>query len=754
MPNKKSQFSNSSRPLTFLCALKAILGPSRITRFVLLLSLFGNWSCASRPVEESPSHGSLTEPGVAFSELEEVDGKSALEWVSARNKESAAILESDLLFQTIKSEVLEILDAKDRIPSISIRSQGSKVYVENFWQGPANVRGIYRRQTLSDYKLKRENWQTLIDVDKLARDENVNWVFKGLVCAPTRRERCLLMLSRGGGDAVFTREYDLIKKSFVHDGFVIPEGKVRISWRDDDSLWLGANHGEGTLSNSGYPITVRVWTRGEPIHLARELFRGQIGDVAVSASTLREWTKTGERALHVITRSTSFFQTEIYLQSVSGEWRKMSFPPETEVEGIASGRILLNFKKPSRVMGRAVAPGSVYAVDYATLQSGSQGQLEKVFEPNSRQAFSRVGITKGAVLVAYLDNVQGRLAKAEPQIRSGGKFADWVLRPLSAPGAHGTLGLAFTAHDESQYTIFYSDFLTPHSLFLMGESGSAKLLRNTPARFESNGMKVEFRWTRSRDGTKVPYFVVFPRRTEAVIRAMNEKKLPTLIQAYGGFEIPSVPTYLGVTGKVWSERGGAYVLANIRGGGEFGPLWHQSAQKEKRQNAFDDLFAVAEDLQILGFTSASHVGLRGGSNGGLLAGVALTQRPDLFGAIVSQVPLLDMLRFHKLLAGSSWVEEYGDPEKPEDRLFLERYSPFHNVKKNTHYPEALFTTSTRDDRVHPGHARRMVARLMEFGHPVLYYENVEGGHSGAATNATRAALSAREFSYLLKKLKK
>lgn len=734
----------------------------------LFFLLAGVVSCASHRGTDASLHGSRSQAGkasegdarVPYAALEDVQGKAALDWVKARNKESAAVLESDQLFQTLKSEILEILDAKDRVPGISIRSRGTDVYVENFWQGPENVKGIFRRQSLADYKAKRENWETLIDVDKIAADEKTNWVFKGLLCAPIRWERCLLMLSKGGSDAVYTREYDLDKKQFVADGFVIPEGKLRIGWRDDDSIWLGADNGPGTMSKSGYPITVRVWVRGEPIEKAQEIFRGEPSDVAVAAGTLREWTKEGDRTLPIITRAITFYQNEIFLPDPAGKWTKIPVPPETEVEGLVHGRLILTFKKPAQVFGKPVKAGAVYAVDARRLQTGEGVRLETVFEPNSRQAYGRVGVTKDAVLISYLEDVQGRLAKVERKAPKGAdagsgvsRSARWVMSQVQVPGAKGTVSLSATRYDESLYTIFYSDFLTPHRMYLMGESAKPELLRTTPDRFNAEGMRVESRWVKSRDGTRVPYFIVYPKATDAVKQAMKTKRLPTLIYAYGGFEIPSVPMYLGATGKVWLERGGAYVLANIRGGGEFGPAWHQAAQREKRQNAFDDLFAIAEDLAKRGFTSAPHIGMRGGSNGGLLAGVALTQRPELFGAIVSQVPLLDMLRFHKLLAGASWVDEYGDPENASDRVFLERYSPFHNVKKDRKYPEAFFTTSTRDDRVHPGHARRMVARLMEYGHPVLYFENLEGGHAGAATNATRAALSAREFRYLLRKLK-
>lgn len=686
-----------------------------------------------------------------FPELEVVDGKRALQWVAERNKESASILENGPLFGTLKQEILEILDAKDRIPSISIRSRGAEVIVENFWQGPQNKKGIFRTQSLEDYRANRDNWETLVDVDKLALDEKENWVFKGLLCAPINRDRCMLLLSRGGGDAVVAREYDLVKREVIKDGFSLPEAKIRIGWKTDDSLWIGAPHGPDTVTKSGYPLTVRIWTRGQNLAEAPVVYRGKPEDVAVAAGTYRQWTPDGEQTLNVITRAVSFFQNEFFVQDARGEWRMLPLPLETEIEGLAQGRLILTFKKSTEVLGRNVVSGAVYAVSANRLQNGDGLTLETVFQPSSTQAFGRVAVTKAKVLISYLDQVQGRLAEVElisPK-KSGSRMSKWVMKPVRLPGSKGTVSIGGTRHDEDLFTLFYSDFLTPHQMFLGGEGSKLEKLRTTPARFDAKGMKVETRTAISRDGTRVPYFLVLPKNVDR-----KSGKTSTLIYAYGGFEIPSLPSYLGALGKVWLERGGAYVLANIRGGGEFGPNWHQAALREKRQNAFDDLFAVAEDVSRLGFTSSANIGFRGGSNGGLLAGVALTQRPDLFGAIVSQVPLLDMLRFHKLLAGASWVEEYGNPELPNERAVLEKYSPFHNVRATTKYPEAFFTTSTRDDRVHPGHARRMVAKLKQLGHPVLYYENVEGGHAGAATNESRAALMAREYSYLWLKLKK
>lgn len=726
-------------------------------------------------LHESQSAPKTTDSDFEFSNLEEVDGKNALKWVTERNKESAAKLESDEQFSVLKREILEILDAKDRIPTISIRSRGADVRVENFWQDAKNKKGIFRVQSLDDYRAQKENWETLIDVDQLSQKEKENWVFKGLICAPITRDRCMLLLSRGGGDAVVAREYDLEKKDFVPGGFALPEGKVQLSWKTDDSLWVGAPFGPGTVSKSGYPVTIRVWTRGQVLADAPVVFQGKVEDVAVSAGTYRQWTPSGDFTLNVINRAISFFQNEILLQDARGSWKALPLPPETEIAGLAKGHLIFSFKKSGVVLGQKVMSGALYAASVDDLladrktgdqKSGDQVDSEKskasrsknlpvlhvLFEPKTNQAFGRMAVTKGKILISYLEQVQGRLAEIDFKVEDKGPSSRTVTRtfiPVRLPGTKGMISLGGTQYDESLYTLFYSDFLTPHQMLLAGDGPKLEKLRATPARFDATGMKVEARTAISRDGTRIPYFLVLPKGVDR-----KSGKTPTLVYAYGGFEIPSPPSYLSALGKVWVERGGAYVLANIRGGGEFGPRWHQAALREKRQNAFDDLYAVAEDVSRLGFTSSAHMGFRGGSNGGLLAGVALTQRPELFSAIVSQVPLLDMLRYHKLLAGASWVEEYGNPEDPADRGVLEKYSPFQNVRASAKYPEAFFTTSTRDDRVHPGHARRMVAKLMQLGHPVLYYENMEGGHAGAATNESRAGLMAREYRYLWMKLKK
>lgn len=725
--------------------------------FVLTTGLFLG-ACQAPDSNASKSRETKAGPGVSenvpFAELEEVLGEKALAWVRDQNRESLARLGSDATYTDLKADILKIIQAKDRIPGISIR--GTNVY--NFWQDEKNEKGIYRVQSLADFRRKSDTWTTLIDVDAISKAEKESWVFKGLHCAPVNQDRCLVMLSRGGGDAVVAREYDLQAKAFVAGGISLPEAKMDVDWYDDDTLWIAAPNGPGTVSTSGYAVTVRLWHRGDDLAKLPTLFKGDVTDVAVSAGTYRAYVGGVLHSVEMLTRAVSFFQNETYVSMTEkpGErWEKLPLPLESTIEGLSQGVMLFTVKKDATVFDSALKTGALYAFDIEAWRKGQPVQVETVFEPNLKQAFSGVSVTRDGALISYLDQVQGRLANiARHPARAKSSTATWTMKPVTLPGSKGVVSIGSTDYRESLFTVYYTDFLTPSQMYLGGDGqargGRAALLklRDTPARFDSTGMKVAAFVAKSKDGTGVPYFLVTPKGM-----SRTSGKTPTLISAYGGFEVPETPYYLGTLGKVWVERGGAYVLANIRGGGEFGPRWHQAALREKRQNAFDDLYAVAEDVIHRGFTSAAHLGVRGGSNGGLLTGVALTQRPDLFAAIVCQVPLLDMLRYHELLAGASWMEEYGNPDIAEDRAWIEKYSPFQNLRAGMKYPEPFFNTSTRDDRVHPGHARRMVARMKELGYPVLYFENTEGGHAGAATLDSRAAMSALEYRYLWDKLR-
>lgn len=687
-----------------------------------------------------------SDEAVEFAELEGVDDPAALKWVEERNVESKARLTSGAEFQSLKSEILTILQAKDRIPSIEISGEGARARVRNFWQDKDHVRGIYREQSLADFRAQSTKWETILDLDALAAKEKESWVFKGMDCAPKVKDRCLLKLSRGGGDAVVVREFDLKKRDFVAGGFSFPEGKVDLNWKDDDHLWAGLPLGPGTVSTAGYPITVRVLERGQKPESAAVVASGQPTDVSVWAMTLREGEGTAEKTVDVVARGMTFYEAEFSLRLEDGSWKKLPLPVGAELQGLRDDALIFSVRKSGSAFGSNVEPGAIYGFDAMKWRAGKAVKLETVFVPTARQAVSSFAVTKNHVLVIYLDNVVGRLAELDR------KDGVWQKSDLNFP--NGVLSFGFANAQESFFTVMFSDRLTPTELYVGGGIGSRAGLgrvRTTPARFNAKGMRFERREAKSKDGTKIPYMILWPKPSFSENKKDSAK--PTLIDAYGGFENPSLPYYSATIGKVWVERGGVSVIANIRGGGEFGPKWHQAALKENRQRAFDDLYAVAEDLIQTGVTTAEHLGFRGGSNGGLLAGVALTQRPDLFAAILAQVPLFDMLRYHTLLAGASWMGEYGNPDVPLERAALQAYSPFHNLKAGTKYPEALVTTSTRDDRVHPGHARRMVAKMRSMGLPVLYFENTEGGHAGAATLESRAGLIALEYRYLWEKLK-
>lgn len=667
--------------------------------------------------------------------LEEVEGAKALSWVKERNEETFQVLKSDPSFPRNESEIREILLAKDRVPGVGI--SGGWLY--NFWQDETHVRGVWRRTTIESYKSANPEWDVILDLDKLAKEENENWVWKGSQCRVPEEDLCLISLSRGGKDAKVTREFDLVKRTFVRDGFVLPEAKSQTSWIDRDTLYVLTDFGEGSLSKSGYPIVAKEWKRGTPLSEAKEIYRASAEDVYAWASV----TVRPEGKYAVIGKAPSFFEQEnIYL---AGEKRHfLPMPRDAVFSAIFKEHFIYQLRSDLSVGSRSFPKGSVVALPVASVVAKGNRSLEDlslIFAPTRSRFVLYISTTKDHLLFSLLDNVRGRIARVSFQ---GGS---WVMRDIPL-GKNGMASVSSTDDFDNRYVANYMDYLTPSSIYL-GDASSSKaprLLKRSPDRFDPKGMEVEQKWTTSKDGTKIPYFLVSKKGLK------RDGKNPTLMYGYGGFENPLTPWYSGGVGKVWLERGGVYVVANIRGGGEFGPAWHQAALRENRQKAFDDFIAVAEDLVAQKITAPDHLGIQGGSNGGLLVGSVFVQRPDLFAAVLCEVPLLDMLRYHLLLAGASWIGEYGNPENPADREFLSKYSPYQNVSEEKRYPEVFFLTSTKDDRVHPGHARKMVARMREFGHPVFYFENTEGGHGGAANLEQRVLWSALEYTYLWRKL--
>jgi prolyl oligopeptidase len=649
--------------------------------------------------------------------LEEIESPRALEWVKARDEKTLAVLKDDPRFQKVEADARAVVLATDRIPAPELRGR----WIYNFWQDPKSVRGVWRRASPEEYRKPSPRWETVLDLDALSKKENENWVWKGADCLQPAQDRCLLTLSRGGKDASVIREFDARDKRFVPGGFALAEAKSDAAWYDADDLLVGTDFGPGSLTKAGYPRVLKLWKRGTPLSSARTLYEGREEDVSVSPWVARRPDGT----VAIIDESLTFFTSRRFVLGADGALAEIPLPRSAELRGYFDGRLLFSLRDSS---------GTIPAGALIAWPVGG-GAVETVWTPNETQSLQSVATTKDGLYLSALENVQGVLLRAH---RDG---SSWSVERLPFPAA-ASLGLAAADDFSDLLLISEETFLQPTSIVDL----SGKTWRRLPARFDAAGLKSEQRWATSADGTRVPYFLV--RRANAPFDGTT----PTLLYGYGGFEISMDPYYLATVGRVWLSRGGAYALANIRGGGEFGPKWHAAALKENRQRAFDDFEAVAEDLEKTKETSPAKLAIMGGSNGGLLVATALTQRPELYGAVVCEVPLTDMLRFNKLLAGDSWVGEYGSPDVPAEAAALRRYSPYQNVRPGVRYPKTLIYTSTKDDRVHPGHARKFAAALEEAGAPVTYYENVEGGHSAAANLEQRVKRYAIEYTFLLRSL--
>ena len=687
--------------------------------------------------EPKPSHAveaeestTMKQPEDPYLWLEDVEGERALDWVRSKNEQSISKLEASALFEPLRERALEIVTSDDRIPYPGLRD--GKVY--NFWRDETHVRGLWRRTSRESYRQDEPDWEVLLDVDALAEAEDENWVWAGATCRHPAYDRCLISLSIGGADAAVRREFDLERRSFVEGGFELPESKSRITWRDRDSVLLAPAFTDDEMTDSGYPRTVRLWKRGTPHDDAELIFEGERGDVSVAG--MRIWD--GDTPHDIIYRAPGFFSREYHLFR-DGEVHKLALPDDADLVDILSGQVLIRLRSDWSIEGETIPQGSLAAAGLEELL-GDTPRPELVLAPSERQSIAGISTTEKTVLVHVLDNVVSRLVRVTREDDA------WRAHTLQTPDL-GTLSVVATDDSSDDFYYEHTSFLTPSKLFEAdATSDHHRPLRAEPSYFDASGMEMAQHEAISADGTRIPYFVVKPADFE------DGKAHPTLLSAYGGFQVSRTPSYSGVLGSSWLERGGVFVLANIRGGGEFGPAWHQAARRENRQRAFDDFIAVAEDVIERGITTSDKLGIQGGSNGGLLVGAVMVQRPDLFNAVVCSVPLLDMRRYHLLLAGASWMAEYGDPDVPDDWAFIREYSPYQNVSADADYPQVLITTSTRDDRVHPGHARKMVARMIEQGHDVLYYENVEGGHGGAANLRQRAYISALMYSYLHERL--
>jgi prolyl oligopeptidase len=668
--------------------------------------------------------------------LENIQGEKPIAWVKAENARTAAVIEKDKHFAPLQAEALKVLESPDRLPDPEFRNG----VVYNTWQDAEHIRGIVRRTTLKDYLQARPKWETVLDYDALSKVDKQSWVGEGFTCLQPDNELCLAELSAGGEDAESMREMNLNTRTFVEGGFVLPRGKQSAAWVDKGTLLIARDWGTGTMSESGYPIAIRQWKRDQPLESSKEVFRGDTRDVADSPLVLVDGQ--GHKAVLVL-RSLSFFAHEHYLLLPGGA-RKLALPPKATVDGMLDGQLLITLNEDWTPEGQTtkIAQGAVIALDLAAVEK-DPARLNPVvvFAPTAQEFEQWFATTKNHLILATLEHVQQRT-----YVYTLGSAGNWTRKPLPLP-ANLTINSGATSQTDDHFLMSVVGFLTPPSLWL-GDAGDGSFapVKSQKPQFDARGEVVEQLEATSKDGTKIPYFVV--HRKDLRYDGSN----PTLLTAYGGFQAAMTPQYSPVNGKLWLEYGGVFVLANIRGGGEFGPAWHEAGLKTHRQRIYDDFYAVAEDLVARKITSSRRLGIIGGSNGGLLMGVEFTQHPEMWNAVVIQVPLLDMLGFEHLSAGASWVGEYGSVSVPEERAFLASISPYNQLKPDVLYPEPLIFTTTKDDRVGPVHARKFAARMEEFHKPFFYDEIIEGGHAEGADKKQEARTDAEYFTYLMMKL--
>ncbi|WP_432411182.1 prolyl oligopeptidase family serine peptidase [Rasiella sp. SM2506] len=663
--------------------------------------------------------------------LEEVDGKKSLEFVAEQNKATLAELGTAEAYQSMYDKSLAIYNSSEKIAYPTIHGD----FAYNFWQDEDHIRGIWRRSSLESFISGNPIWETLLDIDALSKKDDKKWVYKGSTGLYPDYNRFLVQLSDGGGDAVLIKEFDVQKKQFIENGFSIEDTKGGAEYIDENTLIVASDFGEGTLTTSGYPRQVKLWKRGTLLEDAQLIHEGETTDVGNWGFVFRD----GSQAYTMIVHGITFFTNRVLVWH-NNKAIALDIPNDAMPAGILNNQMILQLKSDWSVNSKTYKTGSVISLNFKELLKGTK-EIQLIIEPDEFSSISQLATTKNKLLISLLTDVTSQLHLYSFENKK------WSSEKVNAPD-FGSIYIAGTNNLTDQYFFEFTNFTTPTTLYYADAGKNTfEIYKSLPAYFDANTYEIQQHKAKSKDGTMVPYFMVGAK-------GMNyDGSNPTLMYAYGGFEASQSPFYASTFGVSWLDKGGVFVLANIRGGGEYGPKWHQDGMKEKRQNVFDDLYAVTEDLITRKISSPKHLGVMGGSNGGLLVGVAFTQRPDLYNAVVCQVPLLDMQRYNKLLAGASWMGEFGNPDIPEEWAYIKKYSPYHNLKEGMEYPEVFFTTSTRDDRVHPGHARKMVAKMNDMGYKTYYYENTEGGHAGSSTNEQRAKSHALTFSYLLKKLK-
>jgi len=695
---------------------------SHISNAVLLAGLaIAGGAAAQTPPQDDP-----------YAWLEDVSGAKSLDWVKARNAKAEADIASSASFKTLEAQILASLDSTAKIPGV----EKIGAYYYNFWKDAQHQRGLWRRTTLEEYRKPEPAWETVLDLDALNAAEGTQWVWHGANCLRPNYQRCLIALSPGGSDADVTREFDLTRKQFVEGGFFRPEAKGGLGWIDENTVYVFTDFGAGTLTSSGYPRIVKQWTRGTPLASAKLVYAGKPDDMYIAA--LHDDTPGFQRDF--VSRTLAFYNDELYLRGADGQLTKIDAPNSARKD-VHKDWLLLELREPYTAGSKTYAAGALIATHFDAFMAGKR-DFSVLFAPTDHAALAGFAWTKDHLILNVMEDVKNRLSVLTPGKDGWGNSAF-----VGAPGI-GTVGVSPVDPDDSNALWLTStDFLSPTTLSIVEVGNAPEVLKSNPVFFDGSKDVIEQHFATSKDGTQVPYFLVRPKDLKF------DGKTPTLLYGYGGFEISLTPSYSGAIGKGWLEKGGVYVLANIRGGGEYGPRWHQAALKANRHKAYEDFAAIADDLVARKITSPAHLGTMGGSNGGLLMGNMLTRYPEKFGAIVVQVPLLDMKRYNHLLAGASWMAEYGNPDT-SDWDFMQTFSPYHLFDASKDYPATLFTTSTKDDRVHPAHARKMMAKMEAAGKNVRYYENIEGGHGGAANNAQAAHMSALAYSFLWQQLTK
>ena len=668
--------------------------------------------------------------------LEEVEGAESLAWAAEQNALAVPRLQGDPRFEPLRKQIEALLTSDDRIPMPDLID--GQVY--NFWQDESHIRGLLRRTSLGSYISNDPQWETVIDIDSLATNENSNWVYKGRSCLPNDPHRCLLRLSDGGKDAVVLREFDLDEKRFVDGGFSVAEAKTNVDWLDADTLVIGTDFGEGSLTTSGYARTLRIWHRGSDINDAKQIMEVDSQDMSVEVNTI----EGNETLYSFVTRRPDFFSEQNWLITPQRTLAEIPLPIDVNLQGVFGGKLITLLRSEWSSNGNIYPAGSLIAVDLeGSSNSSAETGVSILLNPAEEEqldAVRSVSITSNSIYVSALKDVSGALLRIRPS-----EGETWETARIELP-ENGAIQLVSADPFSDTLMVNYQSFLIPSTLYLIRDDNEPLAVKALSPQFDASAFVVEQHFATSADDTEIPYYVVRHGNTPMT------GTTPTRLTAYGGFELSRTPAYMSAQNQAWLERGGAYVLANIRGGGEYGPQWHQSALLEYRQRVFDDFISVAEDIITKGLTSPNHLGVSGGSNGGLLVTATMVQRPDLFNAVISSVPLIDMLRYHLLLAGASWTAEYGNPDIPEHHAFISQYSPYQNVQADIEYPEIFLWTNPKDDRVHPGHARKLAARMREQGHDLIYFENAEGGHGGGANLGQLALTQAMEIVYLLQQL--